>query len=327
MSKLCGFGMTAALVAALMGCEKPPGPAGSGAPGQSEPALSLAILAPGASDFWTIVEAGARQASRDFHVTCAVIAPSQIGATEQKTRLEDLLARGIHGIAFAPVDPVNQTEAINKAAAQTLLITTDTDAPASNRLCYVGTDNFAAGRMAGDQLKKYLPDGGKVFVCVGVLDAQNAQDRYKGLRKAVEGTSITVVDVLTDNVDRVKARSNVEDQLVKTPDVAAFVGLWSYNGPAILDAIRAAGRAGAVKIVCFDEDATTIQGIKDKAIQATIVQNPFKFGYESVRVLAALARKEDAGIPANKIIDTGAQVVDADNVAEFEAAFRKMLGK
>jgi ribose transport system substrate-binding protein len=321
-----GACLAALLTLTLAACDRSPTPAATTS-GPSAAPIKLAILAPGSADFWTIVEAGAKKGAKDFNVSCEVITPSQVGATEQKTRLEDLLARGIQGISLAPVDPANQTAVINQAAAKTNLITTDTDAPTSNRLCYVGTDNVAAGQMAGECLKKSLPDGGKVFICVGVLDMQNAQDRYQGIQKAIAGTKITIVSVLTDNIDRVKARGNVEDQLVKTPDVAAFVGMWSYNGPAILDAIKAAGKVGKVKIVCFDEDAATIQGVKDGAIDYTVVQNPFKFGYESVRVLAALARKEDPHIPANKIIDTGVQIIDAKNVAEFEANFKKMLGK
>lgn len=310
------------LVMSLVGCNKQ-----SGKPGASGSSVKLAILAPGASDFWKIVEAGANKGAKDFNASVEVIAPSQPGATEQKTRLEDLMARGVDGIALAPVDPNNQTDAIDKAASQTKLITTDTDAPKSKRICYVGTDNYAAGKLAGEQLKKALPNGGKVWVCVGMLDAQNAHDRYQGVADCVKGTKIKVLGVLTDNADRTKAKSNVEDQLVKTPDVAAFVGLWSYNGPAILDAVTAAGKVGKVKIVCFDEDATTLQAVKDGSIEATVVQNPFEFGYQSVKVLAALARNEDAKIPTCKVVDTGAKVVDKSNVAEFEANFKKLTGK
>ncbi|HOP79531.1 MAG TPA: sugar-binding protein [Armatimonadota bacterium] len=310
------------LVASITGCSKQ-----SNTTSSSTTDVKLAILAPGASDFWKIVEAGADKAAEELGVSCEVIAPSQPGATEQKTRLEDLIARGVDGIAFAPVDPNNQIAAIDKAASQTNLITTDTDAPKSKRLCYVGTDNYAAGKLAGEELKKALPNGGKVWVCVGMLDAQNAHDRYQGVVDAVKGTKINILGVLTDNADRTKAKANVEDQLVKTPDIAAFVGLWSYNGPAILDALIAAKKIGKVKIICFDEDAATIEAVKKGSIEATVVQNPFEFGYQSVKVLTALAKKEDAGIPESKVIDTGARVINKSNVGEFEAEFKKMVGK
>ncbi len=303
------------LIISLIGCSK-----------QSEDEISLAILAPSASEFWKIVEAGASKAAEEINVTCKVIAPSQAGATEQKTKLEDIIARGVDGIALAPIDPANQTADINKAASQTILITTDTDAPDSDRLCYVGTDNYEAGKLAGEEIKKALPDGGKIFVCVGMLDAQNARDRYQGIVDSIKGSKVEIVKVLTDNVDRTKAKSNVEDQLVKTPDVAAFVGLWSYNGPTILAALKAAKKNGQVKIVCFDEDEATLQGVRDGDIFSTVVQNPYQFGYQSVKLLAALARKEKVDIPANKIIDTGANVINKDNVDEFEAEFKEMIG-
>jgi ribose transport system substrate-binding protein len=317
----------AASSAALVSCsKKPEGASGSAAP-EAGPRVKLAILAPGASDFWSIVKAGADKASKEFDVDCEVRMPSSAGASEQKAILEDLLSRGIDGLALAPFDPANQGEDINNAAAKTNLICTDTDAPKSNRLCYVGTNNYEAGKVAGQLLKKALPKGGKVFVCVGTLDAQNAADRNRGLRDAVKGAGIEFLGVLLDNADRVKAKANAEDALVTHQDLAAFVGLWSYNGPAIAEAVRAANRQGKVKIICFDEEPTTLQGVKDGLIEATVVQKPFEFGYQSVRVLAALARKQDAGIPAGKMIDTGVQVITKDNVDAFWADLKRQTGK
>ena len=78
--------------------------------------------------------------------------------------------------------------------------------------------------------------------------------------------------------------------IVAHPDIAGLVGLWSYNGPAIVSAIRAAGKVGQIKVVCFDEEEATLQAIADGAIQATIVQKPFEFGYQSIRLLDELAR-------------------------------------
>jgi ribose transport system substrate-binding protein len=107
--------------------------------------------------------------------------------------------------------------------------------------------------------------------------------------------------------------------LVAHPDVDALVGLWSYNGPAILQAVRAAGKVGAVAIVCFDEDSATLDGIADGAIAATVVQRPFEFGYRSIALLVDLEERGPAAIPPGGVIDTGVVVVDRDNVAAFRA--------
>jgi len=95
--------------------------------------------------------------------------------------LESLIMRGTTGVAMSPVDPANQTEMINKACARMNVITQDSDAPESNRICYVGTNNYQAGREAGKLIKQALPDGGKLMIFVGMMDPQNAIDRRKGI--------------------------------------------------------------------------------------------------------------------------------------------------
>src|SRR6266576_5574227 len=209
----------------------------------------LAFVTNNASDYWTIARKGTEKAvAENPNIEVDFRVDSDGTAAEQQRLVDDLLAKGIEGIAISPVDPTNQTPMLNKAAAQALVITQDSDAPNSNRTCYIGTDNVAAGRQAGELVKEALPQGGKIMVFVGVLDAANAQQRYQGLKEALQGSKVEIVDVRTDNADRVRAKSNAADTLVNNPDIAGMVGLWAYNGPAILGAIRDAGKLGKVKI-------------------------------------------------------------------------------
>lgn len=288
---------------------------------------TVAFVTNNVSDFWMIARAGVEAGEKDFNVKCEFRMPPQGTSADQKQILEDLVVKGIGGIAVSPVDPANQTELLNNVAASANLICHDSDAPASQRLCYVGTDNYKAGIAAGEEIRKALPNGGKVVLFVGTLDAQNATDRRKGILDAVKGSNVQVINTLTDNTLHAKAKSNVEDAMVKYPDVAGFMGLWSYNGPAIAEAVKSAGKAGKIKIVCFDEDASTLQAVKDGVVFSTVVQKPYQFGYESMRILAALARKEDAKIPENKVLDTGVQIVDKTNIDSFWADLKKMTNK
>ena len=117
---------------------------------------------------------------------------------------------------------------------------------------------------------------------VGFLDAQNAKDRMAGIKQALAGSAIEIVDVRTDDADQVRAQKNAEDTLVKYPDIAGLVGLYSYNGPAILNAVRGAGKAGQVKIICFDEDPDTLAGVTGGDIYGTVVQQPYEFGRQAI---------------------------------------------
>src|SRR5258707_3561430 len=263
----------------------------------------VAFVTNNASDYWTIARKGTEKAQAEVpNVEVDFRVDSDGTAAEQQRLVDDLLAKGIEGIAISPVDPVNPTPMLNKAAAQSLVITQDSDAPNSNRTCYIGTDNVAAGRQAGELVKEALPEGGKIMVFVGVLDAANAQQRYQGLKEALQGSKIQIVDVRTDGADRVRAKSNAADTLVSQPDIAGMVGLWAYNGPAILGAVKDAGKIGKVKIIAFDEEDETLSGIKDGAIFATVVQQPFEFGFRSMELLAKVLNGDKSVIPPSKQI-------------------------
>lgn len=295
---------------------------------------NYAFITNGVAGFWEHAEAGAKAAEKELGVDVTVIMPSSM--TDQTRKIEDLLNRGTQGIAISPIDPANQVEILNKAAAQTNLITHDSDAPDTNRLVYVGMDNYLAGRMCGETLRKALPDGGKVMILVGRMDQDNAKRRRQGFidaflefpvdaaRNDPPGAEVasddgkyTVLGTMTDQFDRAKAKANAEDAATRHPDIAAMVGLFEYNPPAIIEALERAGKLGQVKVMAFDENAVTLQGIKDGKVVGTIVQNPYEYGYRSVHVLHELHKGNKAVIPENKFIDIPARVIDAANVDAF----------
>jgi ribose transport system substrate-binding protein len=289
--------------------------------------LDLAFLTNNASDFWTIARAGCEQAQKEVsNIKVEFKIPADGTAAEQTRIFDDLLVKGVNGIALSPVDPANQTAMIDKGAAKALIVTQDSDAPKSQRSFYVGTDNVAAGRQAGELIKKAVPNGGSIMLFVGKRDAQNAKERIQGVEETLKGTNIKILDVRTDDTDRVRAKQNVADTLVKNPDIACLVGLWSYNGPAILNAVKDANKIGKVKIVTFDEENDTLQGVKDGAIEATVVQNPYEFGRQAVTLMAKKLRNENPDIPADGKVIVPTRAIDKSNVDEFWANLKKLRG-
>ena len=228
---------------------------------------------------------------------------------------------------MSPVDPDNQTQFINDTAKKALVITQDSDAPNSDRALYIGTDNVAAGREAGKLVKEALPNGGKIMVFVGKSDARNAKERYQGLKEALAGSNVEILDLRTDDTDRARAKTNAADALVKNPEIAAMVGLWSYNGPAILNAIKDANKVGQVKIICFDEEDETLAGVKDGSIFATVVQQPYEFGYQSVKIMAQILGGDRSAIPANKQINVPTLIIKKDGVDEFQKKINQLRGR
>jgi ribose transport system substrate-binding protein len=290
--------------------------------------FKLAFVTNNASDFWTIARKGVVKADSELaNVDVEFKIPADGTAAEQKRIIDDLLAKGVGGLAISPVDPDNQTQLINETAKQAVVVTQDSDAPQSDRACYIGTDNRAAGRQAGGLIREVLPQGGRVMLFVGKLDARNAQERYQGIKEALQGSKVEIVDVRTDDTDRVRAKSNASDTLVKTPEVVCLVGLWSYNGPAILNAVKDAGKVGQVKIVCFDEEDETLAGVKDGAIYATVVQQPFEFGYQSVQLLAKVLGGDRSVIPPSKQILVPTLIIKKDNVVDFTNKINNLRGR
>ena len=295
--------------------------------GTGEP-RRLAFVPNNASDFWVIARKGTEKAEKEIPgIRVDFRIPADGTAAEQQRIIDDLLAKGINGIAISPVDPANQTAMLDRAAAQAVIVTQDSDAPTSKRECYIGTDNVAAGRQAGELLKEALPQGGKVMVFVGTLDAANAQQRHQGLKEAIAGSNIEIINVRTDNTDRVRAKANAADTLVTNPDVVGMVGLWSYNGPAILSAVKEANKTDKVKIIAFDEEDETLSGVKDGSIYATVVQQPFEFGYQSIAMMAKILNGDKSGIPASKQIFVPTLAIKRADVDAFITKINTLRGR
>ncbi|CAN5454343.1 sugar-binding protein [soil metagenome] len=323
-------------VLGLASCNKSPsGPTPTLARGER---AKIAVVSNNAADFWTICEAGAKKGAEEFNVELIFRKPAQGTADEQREIIDTLLSQKVNGLAISVNDPKNQINLLNKIAGQMPLVTQDNDAPDSKRVCYIGTNNYQAGLAAGKLVKEAMPDGGTIAIFVGKPDPINAKERRQGVLDELSGEKnakgpklgkYTLFDTFYDDVQQDVAKEKVSTALVqlqKEPNVC-FVGLWAYNPPAILSGIKDANKLGKVKIVGFDEMPETLQGVKDGHVQGTIVQQPYQFGYQSVKLLSELAHGDKANVPTSGIMDVPFLVIKKDNVEKFQADLNKMLGK
>ena len=337
----------AVLLALLPGCSsesgpKPAadaGPAGEANDKQSGDEIKLAFISNNPFEFWTIARRGTEKAAKEFNVDCEFHMPAQGTPAEQRQIIEDLMSKGVQGIAISPNDAENQAPFLNEIAEQTPLITQDSDLPpGSKRLCYIGTNNYEAGKAAGKLVKQAMPDGGRIVIYVGKLDVQNAMERRQGVLDELAGQEdadgpelgkYTLLATMTDDAKQEQCKANVEDTLVKhgaEPETLCLVGLWEYNPPAMLAAVKGADLQGKVKIVGFDENEATLQGILDGHIVGTVVQNPFEFGYQAVKLLAAIARGDKSLIPEGEIMYIDHRVITSENAEKFREELRKLKG-
>lgn len=288
---------------------------------------SLAFVVNAASDFWKLAEAGVKAAQAelpDYELRFRY--PAQGTAALQNALMDDLVAAGTDAIMISSADPKNSIDAFNRIAAQVPLFTTDSDAPQSKRIAYLGSSNTQAGIQAGEIAVKALPKGGKCMGFVGFLGADNAKERIAGFRQAVDGKGIELVDVRGDDVDFARARSNVDDVLAANPEIDCMVGFYSYNPPKIYEALQAAGKVGAVTVIAFDEDPITLGAVREGSFAGTVVQDPYQWGYQGMKLMAAYLQGDKSQVPADGLIIVPTQVIDKDNVDDFEKQLKARIG-
>lgn len=289
--------------------------------------------------FWEMAQAGVLQASRDLEVNVQFHQPDGT-VPGQKQKLEDVMLLGVDGIAVSVLQPDAQTEFLNEVAAQVPLVTHDADAPESARRCFIGVDNYVAGRKLGELVRARLPEGGKVAIFVGNLTQSNAVDRRQGVldamfgratrpeamdppNEAVAGGGFEVVGTYTDEGDDPVAKQRVEDALSRHPDLDAIIGLFQHNAPQALAALRDNGRLGEVMVFSFDEHADVLAAIEEGHCEGTVVQDPYSYGYRAIETLLKIHEGAADAVPEGKIIDIEPELVTADGLEEFRAGLAK----
>jgi ribose transport system substrate-binding protein len=345
MRSLRGLGLIAITLClgTLPACQQ----SGSGKP-------KVAFITNNPESFWTIAEAGCRKAEKEFNVEVIFRRPSG-GAADQTEIINTLKNQDIKAMAISVINPKGQSAHIDEVAAKMPVITQDNDAPDTKRLCYIGTNNYLAGRSVGQMVKEALPNGGTIAIFVGQLEPLNARQRRQGVLDELAGKDAPAdINVFESSPDKQaygkyklhgtftdqpegtqKAVENSKDVLTALSDEkdVCLIGLWAYNAPAILTAAKDKDKLGKIKIIGFDEDAATLKGIADGTILGTVVQDPFGFGYESVKMMASLAKGDKSGLPKDGIFYVPHRVITKDGgngripVEKFTKDLNEMLGK
>jgi ribose transport system substrate-binding protein len=312
-------------ISAVFGCKgKPDAGNADGSKASAGEKYRFAFVTNNSSEFWNIAVKGVHKAEQDLGVKVEVFRPLKGEVAEQQRYIEDILALGFQGMAISPVNAESMSPVLDRVAAKMPVVCHDSDAPKSKRKSYVGTKNVEAGRAAGAAALKALQAAnikqGKVAIFVGRIDMQNAVERRQGVEETLKGSGLEILPVFLDNADRTKAKKNVEDALARYPDLVLTVGLWSYNGPCLAGAIRESARPVKPLIIAFDEEEETLKAIESGTIQATIVQKPFEFGYQSIKLLKDAAD----GKPVPPDVNPGIETVEKQNLTAFWQQLREL---
>ena len=298
--------------------------------GALRPKPRLAIVA-GQTPYFDLVVKGAQEAARQYDVDLDVI---RAKGDAQADAIRGLLGKRYAGIAVSPFNPPAEAALLGELAGQTTLVTFDSDSPLSSRLCFVGTDNYFAGRLCGQQVRQAIGDTGEVIISSATLDKANGQRRRQGVidelldrpldpdremdpvdSPELKGPHYTVVTTLIDASGEDAIVEAVNKALNDHPNVKCLVGLNNFGAPRMIKALEKAQKLDKVQIVGFDADKDTLAGIEAGHVYASILQDQYGCGFQAVRILAENARGGNTGgLPMFSRRTLPVEIINKDNV-------------
>ena len=237
--------------------------------------------------FWQTVHAGAIQAAREFNLEVEWNAPTlEVDSSRQIEIVESMVNRRLAGIVLAPVDRKALVGVVERAAqAEIPVAIFDSAIDSSKRISYVATDNEEGGRIAA-RLAEAIGKRGKVGVISFMPGSASTEQRAHGFQDEIRQKfpEINIVGLQYGMADRAKAMAVTENILTAHPDLA---GLFADNESSSSGAVQAlkTRQARGVKLVAFDHAENLVEDLRAGVIDALVVQNPFKMGYESTRAI------------------------------------------
>jgi ribose transport system substrate-binding protein len=293
---------------------------------RSDGQLTFVMVPKGTHPYFEPAYRGFDQAARRYGIQTEIDAPPRFDVALQVKVIQDLIARGVDGIAISANDDAGLGAVIHEALrAGIKVITFDAPAPSSEALTYIGTDNESAGYEAGKRMARAMGGRGSLAVLQGGLGAANLNLRTRGLRRglAEAGPRIEVVSVVDEGGDFSESVNQTEALLRRFPGLNAIFSVSAEGSPAAAAVLKRQGRSGKVIVAGFDDLRDTLTGIRDGSIVFCVVQRTFKMGWMSVERLRDAVR----GKPVPPVIDTGVVFVDRSNIATYAAQMEDEEGR
>ncbi|UOQ84110.1 sugar-binding protein [Gracilibacillus salinarum] len=285
-------------------------------PEQSLPAYQFALIGEELDhDYWRLVGQGAKDVEQNYDVSVAYEGPRRSNPDEQLKLLDIAIKSKVDGII---VQALNEDflPVINQAMENGIpVITIDTDAPNSDRLAYVGTDNYEAGKLAGETLVKDLDSNATVGIVTGSFDNAHHQLRVEGFKEAIaQALGVKVVAIEESNITRVVAEEKAYNMLKEHPDIDALYGTSALDGIGMVEAATSLGVEESIYMLAFDTLPENIELLKQGKIDVLIGQKPYEMGSRSVELMMKLMEGE----AIDDVYHTDTSVVRPEDAGELD---------
>lgn len=264
---------------------------------QKDSKKTIAVIPKGTShQFWVSVQNGAKKAGVEFNVEILWSGPPQETDHGRQLEIMDaMINRHVDGIAVAATERRVLNQALDRAQQAGIPVTVfDSGVDSDKYVSFVATNNYEAGKFGARELGKLLGGKGKIAVMMNIPGSVSTVDREKGFTDAIaaEFPGIKIVASQFGMSDRAKAMGAAENILTAHPDLAGFFASSEPSSVGISQALKGRHLVGKVKFVAFDSSESMIEDMKAGVIDAMVVQDPAKMGYEAVRtVVDAIAGK------------------------------------
>jgi ribose transport system substrate-binding protein len=285
--------------------------------------------------YWKAAGAGFANASSQYKVRSDFTGPQTYDPKSERDALDQAVQKKATGILLAVTDPALLKDSIDKAIAAGIpVITIDSDAPASKRLLFVGTNNYQAGFTGGQRLAQELKGKGNVVV-FSMPDQPNLQDRLRGYKDALaKMPDIKITRVVDIQGDPRIAFDTTTQIIGKERDkVDAFVCLEAQSGKEVAGVLNSYHVTGKV-VMAMDTDPETLDLIQKGVIAATIGQKPYTMAFVGMQMLDNLYHQKppsldkdwskDSYAPIPSFVDTGSALIDKSNVDAFLQAGKSL---
>ena len=264
---------------------------------------------------------GAEREARELgNVDILWNAPATADQLKQKEILESAITQKVDGISISCTNGDFLTETINKAIdAGIPVVTWDSDAPKSKRYAFYGVDDFASGKIMGQQAVKLLNGKGTVAIITSV-GATNLQRRLDGMKEALaKAPDIHIVETFDIHEDSVRTVELIAAGTKRYPDLSAWLstGGWpvfTRNATAPVDPAR-------TKFISFDTIQPALDLLREGRVTVLLGQKYFGWGSEPVRILYDIKHGK---MPATPVIDSGVDVVTRENLDDYMNTWKKM---
>lgn len=277
------------------------------------------------SDFWHTVKSGVESAATEYNVSVSFEGPeNEEDYVVQNELLAKAVQNGADAIVLSAIDFEKSAETVDEAVRSGVkVVTIDSNVDSKQVSMFIGTDNFTAGRVAGEAaVRGFAPESN---IRIGLLNyyesTDNGRQREEGFREYIKGISnAEIVAAVNVSSNTESATAGAVSLLKNNPEINVLVGFNEWMTLGIGNAIKQLSLADKVQGVGFDTNIASIEMLETGEMDTLIVQNPFAIGYLGVEKAAELVSGEGDG---EKQIHTAVTKVTRENL--FDPGIQKLI--